>query len=129
MYTIYIPEKPIAQPRQRFTKRGAYVRAYTPAKHPVNAYKKAIKEAYNGPLFKNPTVSITFMISIKSKKLGIHTKKPDLDNLAKSVLDALNGIAWADDSNIHTLHLKKVYSNMPAIVLKVVEGVTDERLV
>ena len=28
------------------------------------------------------------------------TVKPDADNVAKAVLDALNGVAWADDSQV-----------------------------
>ncbi len=38
------------------------------------------------------------------------TKKPDLDNLAKTILDALNGIAYRDDSQIVRLSLEKTYS-------------------
>lgn len=38
-------------------------------------------------------------------------KKPDIDNLAKSVLDGLNGIVWKDDSQIVSLHITKVYAS------------------
>jgi Holliday junction resolvase RusA-like endonuclease len=36
------------------------------------------------------------------------SRRPDLDNLVKAVLDALNGLAWRDDAQIHTLHISKV---------------------
>ena len=36
-----------------------------------------------------------------------HTKKPDLDNLAKAVLDSLAGLAWVDDSQVVILGLAK----------------------
>ena len=39
-----------------------------------------------------------------------HTKKPDIDNVAKSVLDALNGLAFDDDSLIHDLQIIKRYT-------------------
>ena len=37
------------------------------------------------------------------------TTKPDLDNVAKTVLDALNGVAWRDDSEITSLTVMKTY--------------------
>lgn len=33
--------------------------------------------------------------------------KPDVDNVAKLVLDALNGVAWADDTQVTTLTVQK----------------------
>lgn len=38
------------------------------------------------------------------------TVRPDLDNLVKLVLDALNGVAYADDSQIVRVHAFKKYS-------------------
>jgi Holliday junction resolvase RusA-like endonuclease len=37
------------------------------------------------------------------------TVKPDADNLAKSVCDALNGVAWVDDKQVIKLHVFKAY--------------------
>jgi Holliday junction resolvase RusA-like endonuclease len=37
------------------------------------------------------------------------TKKPDCDNIAKIVLDALNGIAFHDDSQVSCLTVHKHY--------------------
>jgi Holliday junction resolvase RusA-like endonuclease len=51
------------------------------------------------------------------------TKKPDLDNLAKSVLDALNGVIYQDDSQIVSLHMTKVYSQYPGIDLLIREQI------
>ena len=42
-------------------------------------------------------------------KEGFHTKRPDLDNLAKAVKDALKGVIYADDSQIVEAHLFKRY--------------------
>jgi len=41
----------------------------------------------------------------------IYPRKPDIDNLAKFVLDALNDYIWKDDSQVTTLFLRKVYAN------------------
>ena len=35
--------------------------------------------------------------------------KPDVDTVAKLVLDALNGIAWQDDAQVVALHVRKQY--------------------
>lgn len=43
------------------------------------------------------------------------TKKPDLDNVAKIVLDSLNGIAYSDDSQIVKLTVEKHYSANPRV--------------
>lgn len=39
-----------------------------------------------------------------------HTVKPDLDNLTKALLDALNDVAWHDDAQIIDLQVRKEYS-------------------
>ena len=41
------------------------------------------------------------------------TRKPDLDNIAKSILDSLNGIAWQDDSQIVNIWISKHYDEEP----------------
>lgn len=38
-----------------------------------------------------------------------YTKKPDIDNIAKAALDALNGLAWHDDSQVVSLLVRKRY--------------------
>lgn len=38
-----------------------------------------------------------------------HTTKPDIDKLARAVLDALTGIAWVDDSQVLSLSCIKRY--------------------
>ena len=43
------------------------------------------------------------------------TKKPDLDNIAKAVLDSLNGIAYKDDSQIVSMWVVKKYSERPRV--------------
>lgn len=35
--------------------------------------------------------------------------KPDIDNIAKLVLDALNGVAWVDDTQVTKLCVRKCY--------------------
>lgn len=50
----------------------------------------------------------------------------DLDNLAKCVLDALNGVAWADDRQVTTLLAKKTKSRTPQTIVRVLEDTNWE---
>lgn len=51
------------------------------------------------------------------------TKKPDLDNVAKIILDSLNGIAYRDDSQVTTLRIRRIWT---ADAERVVLGIRDE---
>lgn len=42
-------------------------------------------------------------------------KKPDIDNIAKAVLDALNSVAYRDDTQIVELQIRKQYSEKPRL--------------
>lgn len=43
------------------------------------------------------------------------TKKPDLDNIAKIILDALNHVAWQDDKQVVCMVLTKKYADLPCV--------------
>ena len=47
------------------------------------------------------------------------TKKPDLDNIAKLIGDALNGVAFEDDSQVAELWVKRVYGETSKTVVSV----------
>lgn len=49
------------------------------------------------------------------------TKKPDIDNIAKIVLDALNKIAFKDDNQITKLEVEKKYDTTERIYVKIEE--------
>lgn len=53
----------------------------------------------------------TFRTLSKSRPKRVSSEpdvyKPDADNVAKLVLDALNGVAWVDDSQVMSLHVVK----------------------
>ncbi len=49
------------------------------------------------------------------------TKKPDVDNCAKSILDALNGIAYKDDSQVIRLSVCKRYASEAHVDVKIQE--------
>lgn len=73
----------------------------------------ACKQHGANPLIAGPIqAEIEFVIAPpkRPKNKNFHVTKPDLDNLIKLVLDALNGIVWEDDSQIVHLCAKKRYA-------------------
>lgn len=109
-FTVY--GKPQGKARPRFTRQG---RAYTP-KNTVD-YEEQIKQAYiaAGGTLISDTAPILICITAcfkraKSNKMDSPTLKPDADNIAKAVCDALNGIAYKDDKQITRLKVDKVWA-------------------
>ena len=49
------------------------------------------------------------------------TKKPDVDNVAKIILDGLNCIAWDDDTQVVDLSVSKYYSEEPRVSVMIEE--------
>lgn len=130
-----IPGKPFAKQRPRASRRGRFTTVYTP-KETIN-YENLVKYSYyeqngriklEGPLSAEITATFPIPKSVSNKKrvmmeLGEvpHTKKPDCDNLAKSCLDALNDIAYSDDSQIVQLLISKKYGKNPNVEIKIQE--------
>lgn len=51
-----------------------------------------------------------------------HTKRPDVDKLARAALDALTGVIFADDSQVYALHAVKHYTQAdqpPHVVISI----------
>lgn len=101
--------------RPRFTRGG---RPYTPKA--TRDYEAAIREAYeSAPGRPSEPLSGPIAVSIithrqlpKSTPKSVirepDTHKPDADNVAKVVLDALNGVAWDDDAQVVRLTVSKL---------------------
>ena len=122
-----IPAVPVAEPRKRVrirkTRDGkSFSQLYTPGSDPVNAFKAtarifasmALKRMapLGGPL----KLSLVFVMPRTQNQIWKtkpmpriwHDKKPDFDNLEKSVCDALKGLVWIDDSQICSVSTMKV---------------------
>ena len=46
-------------------------------------------------------------------------EKPDVDNILKAILDALNAVAYADDRFIYKLSIVREYSENPRTVVRI----------
>lgn len=49
------------------------------------------------------------------------TKKPDIDNVIKIILDAMNNFAFRDDTQVTKLEIEKKYAKTPKIYVKIEE--------
>lgn len=117
-----VPAVPVAQPRAKATAINGMARMYEAKKsHPIHEFKATCRLACDAvyrdaPLTAPLFVTMEFVFprpaakQWKSKPMPREWKasKPDVDNLAKSVFDALNGILWADDSQIVRCTIAKV---------------------
>lgn len=56
------------------------------------------------------------------------TVKPDADNIAKSILDSLNNIAFTDDSHVIELSVRKLYGAFPRVDTLIKYEVPDEEM-
>ena len=70
------------------------------------------------PILKNTSKkNLSLMLANKISP----TKKPDIDNIVKIVLDALNKIAFKDDNQITKLDVEKIYCTEEKVVIRVEE--------
>lgn len=56
------------------------------------------------------------------------TKKPDIDNVVKAVLDALNGLAWGDDKQVCFISAYKQYAQHPGLIVTISTGADLQRM-
>ena len=138
--TLVIPGTPVGKGRPRFAKRGNYVQTYTPDK--TAAYEKQVlmvwaaaggKKAPDGAAI-HAVIMAGFPIpKSKSKKAKAamaagevpYISRPDLDNIAKCCMDACNGLAYKDDSQIVSLVVSKCYVEEPHCMIHLSWEVDD----
>lgn len=131
MIAFSIPGVCVAKGRARVLKSG---RSYTPAK--TANYAARVSEIGklamgNAPLIDGP-MSMSLVVHLpvpaswsKAKRASalngtlMPVSRPDVDNYAKNILDALNGVLWVDDSAVVTMTCAKVYSDNPRAVVSV----------
>lgn len=139
MIEFKVEGKAVPQPRPRVVRmRNGQSRAYNSEKSVV--YKRIVKAAAlsemnkqrltmtDRPLAMRLTFVFTPPKSYTKKKLEAvksgelrYTKKPDLDNLAKAILDACNNTVYKDDSQIITLSINKEYGHTDHVAVKITQ--------
>lgn len=139
-YKFDILGKAMGKERPRATVIGGHARVYTPKKS--QNYEARVASAFQAkyPDAKPFTgaVQVIIMINVGLNKAdykkdgtltksGVRkvqgmenpTKKPDVDNVAKAILDGLNGIAFLDDSQIVSLTVAKSYNDREVVAISI----------
>jgi Holliday junction resolvase RusA-like endonuclease len=142
MIEIMIDGDPVGKGRPRVYKNHGITRAVTPEK--TRSYEAKIKAAYiekYGGVVAYPDQALRARILIsmgipkstgkKRRKEMLQgmirpTKKPDIDNATKVILDGLNGLAYGDDKQIVELKALKCYAKEPFVLVQIEETKENE---
>lgn len=116
-----VPGKIVPKGRPRFARRGKFISTYTPQR--TKSYEQLIAwtakaagvKPAEGPVqmeiiahFKLP--KLTKAETARRLTEG-HTQRPDVDNLGKIAGDALNQIAYLDDSQVTEMICRKKWTD------------------
>ena len=127
---MIIPGEPKGKGRPRFYNGHAVTPEGT------REYEKLVSAAYissGGKYYEGPIgirirayFQIPKSVSKKSQCAMLTgamkpTKRPDADNIAKIILDALNGVAYKDDSQVIDISVMKMYSAEARVEVEILE--------
>lgn len=132
--TFTVIGKPQGKARPRFSRKSGTV--YTPSK--TEAYERQVRAEYlaaHGRRYDDDAdIRVTICSYFAFPKSWSKKKrsewelrrwrprvKPDADNIAKIVLDALNGTAYKDDAQVSDLRVKKRYGVTAMVVITIAE--------
>jgi Holliday junction resolvase RusA-like endonuclease len=110
---LEIPTIAVAKARPRFTKKGF---AFTPQK--TSSFEAEVRwawKAHGHPMIPKVPTALEIVCELPrpkslKKSIKIPITKPDVDNYAKAICDALNGFAWEDDNQITDLTIRKRFA-------------------
>lgn len=136
-FTVPGEPKPKARPRFRVVNKkdgGSFVSTYSTKQ--TQSEEGAIRHfsslamqggaPLEGPVEMQVCAFLPIPASFSKKKrqeikdgLVFPTSRPDADNYAKLLMDALNGICYRDDSQVVTLSVYKRYSTQPRLSVQI----------
>ena len=120
-YSLEINTRPVPKQRPRLSKFTVYTPKKTADYEKLIAYEW--KRRYKDLVLKGAVkLDLVFVFKkAKTCKKTLHTQRPDIDNLQKSILDGLNKVAFVDDCQVVELNSKKVFSDTDKILINVTE--------
>ena len=138
-FTLVIPGVPVGKQRPKAAVIAGHAKVYTPQKTVTFESKVSWAWHESYPMYTPTKGQVAIFIEfffpypksaywpVNKKHNGElrpeaeqmkYTKKPDIDNLVKAVLDGLNGIAFKDDAQISTLCATKRYGEKPQAIVR-----------
>lgn len=127
-----VPGNPIALKRHRDFQRGKFRGRYDPSKGDKADFLAKVMEHKPDKPFEGAIKLIAYFYfrrpkshyragkyndKLKPNVPYFHTQRPDYDNLAKFVTDALNSIFWIDDKQIAHARIEKIWDELPRIYI------------
>lgn len=138
MIRFFVPGIPAPQGSKRHVGRGILVESSKQLKPWRLDVTMLAQAAHHGDPLDEATVAITFVFprprkhyrtgrhahELRTDAPHRHTTKPDIDKLARAVLDALTAAGVIrDDSRVADLHVTKRYGDQPGAHIEVADGV------
>ena len=134
MLRFFVLGTPVAKGRPRAFRLGGGVRMFTPKK--TQAWETLVERVIRAEMGDNPPLEGELEVHVlltlpvpaswprKAKEAALngltpHISRPDVDNLAKAVLDACNGSLWVDDCQITRLTCQKEFGETPGVTIEV----------
>ena len=138
-----IPGEPTGKARPKVYHNRSFTNATTPEK--TILYENLVKMEFQQQCPRQPIIEGTVNLKIKcfyglamrdSKKKRAAklagairpTKKPDIDNCIKIIADALNGLAYVDDTQIVGVTAEKFYAEIPRVEVEITEVLNESLL-
>lgn len=131
MIKFTVPGIPVSKARPRVTRTHTYTPQKT--KDYEDLVRWSCKNVYKGePLEGSIRINILLYMyipkkvsekrrALKEQRVILPIKQPDWDNMAKSITDALNKLAYKDDNQIVEAHVYKYYSVEPRAEIMIQE--------
>lgn len=135
-----VPGLPVGKGRARSVRAGKGIRHYTPEKT-VNYEAKVAygaRQAMSGLTPYACAMAVTLRITVPipeswsvrkrsraAEGLVLPTTKPDVDNIEKSIFDAMNGICWKDDKQVVDVHKTKRYGEQVGVRVEICPAIAE----
>ena len=125
---ITVPGTPVGKGRPRVTRHGTYTPQKTKDYESLIEWSWAKQSKVRIPDGTPIAIKILAFFPIpksypKKKACAAkgtpYMKKPDIDNIVKSVLDGLQGCAFKDDSQVYRISAVKFYSDNPRLKIEI----------